>query len=236
MNSALGAWRRAPVTIRVAIVSAVVVIVAAFIGILPQYCPTRRSADVQLVEARIVDTDKFPKVDIKLRNSGTGVAFLKGANIRVNRVWRFEPVAAPAEVPVSWNYDVLLAPVDSPYMKTVPISQSIEPDGVDRFTITLGVDAKPTMDVFVYQVAIELRYNEDERIVRTGDLLYAATTASETAAMTGVPLDMARRIWTRNRQLAEEIKSADGAKSARLESFLHQVTSTPLPDTASNGS
>lgn len=78
-----------------------------------------------------------PILDIKLRNIGDEVAFLKKINFYIHD---FYEMVNPQKIHFrriesSYTYDILLSGAEK---KQYPISQSIAPNGVDRFKIKIA--------------------------------------------------------------------------------------------------
>jgi len=136
------------------------------------------------------DTKEYQRVELMVRNSGDQIAVLKSATFHVVDILSFESIGHPAVLENSWTYDVLL-PVDkkTPYDVQLPISQTVPPEGADKFTFRLGNNASPYGDAiggdphtYVFQVRIELAYNEDGKTVMFDDFLIASTPAARVLA------------------------------------------------------
>src|SRR5215216_2662671 len=147
----LSMWfRRQRITIQAAIIGAVAVLAAAlitgFFGLLQPFATgiSQRlfdTSDLELVDVSFSEeSNEATTLDIKVRNTGEKVAYLKEADFRVERTWELRSLHFPIWVPVSQNYDVTLSPSDTPYTRTVKLSQAIEPNEVDRFTFTLALN------------------------------------------------------------------------------------------------
>jgi hypothetical protein len=113
---------------------------------------------------------ELPVLDVKLRNTCSEVAFLKKAVFHVRTIW---PMAAftfcLSEVTVSANYDVLFPTRQPAYTVEKKLSQSIPPNGVDRFTLTLRPDAP----AHILLATLELVYDGDSKSIEAGDILFA---------------------------------------------------------------
>lgn len=128
---------------------------------------------LELVEVSYVETDSLPKLDIKLRNTGDEVAFVKRVEFHVDKVWTLKWPSAGGAAPVTADYEVVLPTSGDPYIQPVPVSQSVDPNGVDRFTFTLMPDhpLSPFQDD-VYLFHIVVVYDGDSKSVASEDLLY----------------------------------------------------------------
>ncbi len=144
---------------------------------------------LEIVELSEIDNATFPILDLKLRNPGNEVAFLKRI---VFEVLKTRPVPAESHMsegaPVSHQYNVLLNPFSEDYTVPLSVSQEIPANGTDRIQIIIGADAwrhaqqvlarlrnsdfSARMDELkryhIHRVDVELRlhlhYNENDRI------------------------------------------------------------------------
>jgi hypothetical protein len=181
------------------------------------YPPAKRPADLKPVGVNIVEPDQkaspdtqknpakllasklalpdskeFPKVEVMVRNSGDQIAVLKTARFHVTKIFVFSGIGHPLALPSSWTYDVML-PVakKTPYVVEIPISQTVPPDGADKFTFRLGNDGSPFGDsmgggpkTYVFHVKIDLEYNEDAKTISFDDILVASTPAGTVSGRT----------------------------------------------------
>lgn len=88
------------------------------------------------IETETIPTDIGVYIDIKLRNKGDTVAFLKQIKFEVEEIF---PIDDPRDinysaVPVSEIYDVIL---DDKSTQIIDISQSVPANGVDRFRLKI---------------------------------------------------------------------------------------------------
>lgn len=103
-------------------------------------------------------------IDIKLRNTGDTVAFLKQIKFDMDEIF---PLDNPKDVayqtvPVSETYDVIL---DNEYTQIIDVSQSIPANGVDRFRLKILSSAgNDEMDV-IYVFRMEFIYDGDNKSV-----------------------------------------------------------------------
>jgi hypothetical protein len=157
----------------------------------------RRKGKLVANKLHLPDTHEFPKVEVIVRNQGDQIAVLKAAIFHVERIFVFHNIGHPAALPTSWTYDVML-PVDkkAPYDIQIPISQTVPPDGADKFAFRLGNNGSPYGDsmgggpeTYVFDVHIELVYNENNNKLRFADFLIASSPASQVVAVTTEPGD-----------------------------------------------
>ncbi len=103
-------------------------------------------AKLELADTSITEQpDDFPLLDIKLRNVGDKIAFLKKAVFHVTDVYNLEDPFFYVETHIdpSWNYNIELPLNNHPYTKEVELSQAIGANDIDRFTFSLGHGLKP---------------------------------------------------------------------------------------------
>ncbi len=216
-----------------AVIAAVATITAVIIGGL--IARKRRPAKtttvteqpaLRLVDVAIVDTDEFPKLDIKTRNTGREVVFLKRVQFRVYTVWSLRPPILPAQVPASWNYNVLLPPTGFPYTESVDISQSVAPNAVDRFTFTLGHEGAPLGEVyeeFVYHMTLLIVYDEDDKTVQSKDVLLLMPSGTELLGSYSPGGKFAEECTEHNRQVLSEVKRIQAVQSKGLKRLIRVI-------------
>lgn len=156
----------------------------------PPAAPLKKVARLLPQKPELPDSKEYPKVEVMVRNSGDQIAVLKSAIFHVSNIFVFGNIGHPAVLENSWTYDVML-PVDKkpPYDVRIPISQTVPPDGADRFTFRLGNNASPYGDsmgggpkTYVFQVKIQLEYNETGKTVSFDDFLVASSPAGRVVA------------------------------------------------------
>jgi hypothetical protein len=173
----------------------------------------RRHADLQVVDVRTHRDEQFRRtLDVKLRNNGDEVVFVKRADFTVVQRWNIpDPGVFPHAVPVSATYDADLASGRA----SVALSQAVEPNGVDRFVCLVGAsstdpdqDRYPFLGLFLYLVQIELLFNEtSERLVLPLTLL-ELPCPRDFQGLTTVP---ARRAEIeRNKETAIDVRRSIG--------------------------
>lgn len=124
-------------------------------------------------EVTLVDTDNKSEImsvnagvyiDIKLRNTGDTVAFLKQIKFDMDEIFPLDNPkdVAYESVPVSETYDVIL---DDEYTQIIDVSQSIPANGVDRFRLKILSSAgNNEMDV-IYVFRMEFIYDGDNKSI-----------------------------------------------------------------------
>lgn len=112
----------------------------------------------------------FVQIDLKLRNVGGEVAFLKSVIIHVDRLFYLESFGyVGAAIPPSAEYDLVLPIQEAPFSLKHSISQSIEANGVDRFLLTL----RPEYSNILFVTRLEIIYDEDDKSITSGHILFA---------------------------------------------------------------
>lgn len=131
---------------------------------------------------------RLVKLEFKLRNVGTYVGFLKRADFRILDIATFlepPPRVHYARVPISEDYyvapdnflpepklnDSLLEPALKGRNITVNLSQSVAPNEVDRFTITIGNQGYPDRPPIWYLLKVNLIYDETNEFLETEPIL-----------------------------------------------------------------
>jgi Leucine-rich repeat (LRR) protein len=120
---------------------------------------------LELVDVRILDD--LPTLDIKVRNRGTEIHFIKQAVFTVHKVWYVHPSGGIlGHVPSSATYDVVLESENAPYSKTKSLSQAVEPIGADRFCFRLAITGD-----HIFLISVELVFDEESRSIHSKKIL-----------------------------------------------------------------
>ncbi|MDF2545787.1 MAG: hypothetical protein K0R93_685 [Anaerosolibacter sp.] len=133
---------------------------------------TKKEADVRIIDI-VIDSDsdeRYPVLDVKLRNAGDEVAFLKKVSFNISdyfeminpQITHFERIEA------THTYDILLSGLDN---KVYSLSQSILPNGVDRFRIRLANTFGDPIMPAIYKFSISILYNENNLCVKSEDMI-----------------------------------------------------------------
>jgi hypothetical protein len=196
-------------------------------GWLP-FIPSEGDSKLELVDASFMESNETTKLDIKVRNVSDEVAFLKAADFNVEKIWKLQHPGLPYAVPVSKNYNVVLKPSGIPYTQTKEISQALKPNTVDRFTFTLGLDdtAEP-LTWYVPLMNVDFVYDEEDRSMSTGNLLFVKQGAYDIQAVTTLR-DRTQKVLKADKPIVEEIKETEGIKSAQLEELLREISKAEI--------
>ena len=128
----------------------------------------QQDSDIRLVDCTISSEESPdglpmpPVIDIKVRNVGSKIAFLKRAGLEILGDAKYEDCRQPKYnlVPSSWTYnlDIEKSPI-------INISQSLPPNEVDRFQIKVGRERGHAFTV--YKVQLFIKYNETDQTVNS---------------------------------------------------------------------
>lgn len=123
----------------------------------------RTAAKVQVVDVAVVEDDDYPNpiLDIKLRNSGDEVAFVKSIGFQTVQHWDIFTDTHPSLKPVSATYDVSIseAVASRAHYK---ISHEIKPQETDRIQVRLSTEYfGDPIGLSIFLLDAEIIYNED---------------------------------------------------------------------------
>jgi hypothetical protein len=186
-----------------------------------------------------------PAVDFKVANSGEGPVIIKRADVRVKKLWTFKAPYVPdpnnlcmgAAMLPSFNYGAKLPTKGAPYTVFTNLSQSIEPRGTDRFTITPHRDERTATsgEDYVFLVTISLIYGVENNAVTSPDLLYGEVSPDVGstyayhdnecyAAKEGLDNQDIDKLTMQNKQAVAEIRRIEAPRSETLEDLLQKVS------------
>ena len=124
----------------------------------------------------VFPTQHYPSIDIKLRNSSGEVAYVTSARLTLRKQLPIEPLdcfGGKGRVDRSYRYPLAVEEVTSlPYTKTIALSQEVQSNGVDFFSLKLSLPWS-----YVYEADIDLVYDETRKMVHIGPIALAATTS-----------------------------------------------------------
>jgi hypothetical protein len=103
--------------------------------------------------------------DFKLRDTGTQVSLITGIDVRVSSV-EFHPpcLLCLPMLPVSATYGYVL-PLKAGPTREIPLSEVVEPDGVDRFDLNLQLPPGTSITSWYnYVIYMSLIYNDNQHI------------------------------------------------------------------------
>lgn len=186
--------------------------------------------DVKIVEPTNEEKNRFPKLDLIVRNLGQ-VAVLKKAIFHVEHVWRWRSVLLPHAIKPSWNYTVELPVHGAPYTLPVDIAQEVPGNGTDRFTFTLGNDASPIFDEFIFLCRLEIIFNEDNKVLSTPTFLFISSAPIVPLASTDPGnSDLRISVFVHNILVLKEVRSFQGVLSPKMQEILKDWPEDVVPD------
>ena len=128
-----------------------------------------------------LNEDKEFIVDIKLRNIGDQVAYIKEISFDILDYYNIiNPQMTHYQlVESSHTYDVVLG---KEKQQVFNVSQSIGANEVDRFQVKLASSIAETRMVTIYYLTLSIIYDEDNKVVKSEKYLWAVPSISEYAA------------------------------------------------------
>ncbi|WP_433749160.1 hypothetical protein [Paenibacillus amylolyticus] len=143
----------------------------------------KKKAEIKIIDLEILEADdeeKFPILDVKLRNIGDEVAFLKRVVFNIHDFYEMiNPHAIYFDrIESSYTYDMLLSGLET---KNYTISQSVGPNGVDRFRLRIANDLGDPIMPTIYKFDIQVVYNEDNLYVNSEKIILPIPSTEEYA-------------------------------------------------------
>lgn len=141
--------------------------------------PPKEEATIEIVDTEFV-VDKGFFIDIKLRNSGDKVAYIKKIEFNMYDIYamRNPQMTSYKLVTPTATYDVVLNKEEK---QTFSLSQAVSPNGVDRFRIKVASSIAETRMVTVYYFSFVLYYNEDNKTSESQKYIAVFPSTSEWA-------------------------------------------------------
>jgi hypothetical protein len=143
------------------------------------------NAPLRLVDVSIEEPgESYPILDVKLRNIGKEVVFLKRAEFHIMKIGRLvNPRLMNYSLEqVNWNYDVQFDTANEGASITHGISQSINPNAVDRFTFTISQSRGDPLFPTLFYFTLTLIYNEDDKKIVSQPIILPVPSHLEAAA------------------------------------------------------
>lgn len=144
------------------------------------YAPEKQPSNIKIVDISF-NEDNGIIVDIKLRNVGDQVAFIKEISFDILDYYNMvNPQMTHYQLVMpSTTYDVVLGEEKRQVFK---VSQSIGVNEVDRFQVRLASSIAETRMVTIYYLSISIIYDEDNKVVKSENYLLPVPSISEWAA------------------------------------------------------
>jgi len=115
------------------------------------------------------------KIDIKLLNTGNGIAAINNAKVVIQEFAVLPQCAAQGEFEATGTYRKSLPINPRPgQVVDIPISQLVKPNGADRFDLLLSappVLVRGALNVYLYRVHLYLTYNIRAKPLDLGEVL-----------------------------------------------------------------
>jgi hypothetical protein len=132
------------------------------------------SANTQPI-SNSIDVNFTPyKIDIKLLNTGSGVAVINDARLLIQQFVVLPLCATQGFLGSSHTYSGNM-PIDPKLGQAVdvPLSEEVPPNGADRFDLQLGVPLPRSgvSKIYLYRVHLYFTYNVNTRPLDAGELL-----------------------------------------------------------------
>ena len=162
----------------VAVVTSILTVIATVIaGVIVVEWSQRNKVDNRLA---IVDvafakgTGGAEALDVKVRNAGDIVAFLKHVRLDVRKQWSPQPqsVFLHATKP-SGEYELVLPVMRAPFSVTAPLSQTVAANEPDQFRLNINSFGSNFMEHQLFLVAVTLLYNESSSEVTSEPVVIA---------------------------------------------------------------
>lgn len=153
--------------------------------------PTR--SRIKIVDISLDEDEDFI-VDIKLRNIGDEVAFLKKVVFDIHDCYSMKnpQITHYQLVEPSCTYDLVL---DDRKQQVFNISQSIGANEADRFQIKIASSIAEARMAAIYFLSLSFIYDEDNKIERSSKFLWAVPSTQEWAGyyMSDLDLEIAKK-------------------------------------------
>lgn len=140
----------------------------------------KQQSNIKIVDISLNEDKEFI-VDIKLRNIGDQVAYIKEISFDILDYYNMiNPQMTHYQlVEASHTYDVVLG---KEKQQVFNVSQSIGANEVDRFQVKLASSIAETCMVTIYYLTLSIIYDEDNKVVKSEKYLWAVPSISEYAA------------------------------------------------------
>lgn len=184
------------------------------------------NTDLRIVDIIINEPElAFPEIEIKLRNIGNEVVFLKKANFIIHDIGMLEnpQIACYDAVPVSWNYNVTFKGLKKIAHR---VSQQIKPNDVDRFTFTISQNEGDPVVPTLYYFTIELIYNEDSKILTTEPLIVPIPNIYQMAGSLVSGYD--NGVAENNSNIVRTFNRYKGIKSDVFEEWVNELSANDI--------
>ncbi len=173
----------------------------------------KQKSDIKIVDISL-DEDKEFTVDIKLRNIGDQVAYIKEISFNILDYYNMlDPQKTLYQlIKPSHTYDVILGKEKQQVFK---VSQRIGANEVDRFQVKLASSIAEARMSTIYYLTLSIIYDEDNKVEQSEKYLWAVPSVREYAGyfISQMDMEIAKKNYL-------ELKKMDGYDAIKSEHFL----------------
>ncbi|SES63136.1 hypothetical protein SAMN04488587_0188 [Methanococcoides vulcani] len=166
-------------------------------------------------------TDEYAKLDIKIRNVGDEPAYIKSVRFVVSDVFvpiEFREIQYSMQ-PVTWEYDVMFG--SNPGILKCNVSQVVEPNGTDRFTIKMAQNESPPLLFMLARFRLEIVYNENDNHLDSENLICLINPGVQVDGCFIADTDTKKLQW--NIEKTKEFKKLTGTRSSAADKLFEEI-------------
>lgn len=126
--------------------------------------PQRRTTSaLEFTDLAVILRPSFPILDMKFRNLGSDVAYIKNVSIEVLGKNIQKENKGFSAMPSTWQYNLLIDPHSNQQTFDVPVSQVVPSNGTDRFSVVVGQMSRYGEIRYTdYRLRVRVFYNANE--------------------------------------------------------------------------
>ncbi len=178
--------------------------------------PKKKESDIKIVDITVYEDKEFI-VDIKLRNIGDQVAYIKEISFNVLDYYNMvNPQITHYQLVQSSNtYDVILEEREQQIFK---VSQSIGVNEVDRFQVKIASSIAEARMVTIYYLSLSIIYDEDNKVVQSEKYIWTVPSITKWAGcyVSHTSMELAKKNYFK----LKEFNSYDAIKSKHFIDIL----------------
>lgn len=182
---------------------------------------SNKDSKLELVDVVLGDDEYyFCTIDIKIRNIGERVAFLKQAVININQKDVLEDPSEPkyAVIPITCNYDFLLSLDKDQKKLEKKISHKIKPNDVERISFTIISKELGPEKSGLFQLSLDLLYDGDNKFINIPSLLIGLSDSKQWEENS--EYNKNPKIVAKNQKILEKYNKLNGLKNSQFISIL----------------
>lgn len=173
------------------------------------------------------ENNELPQIEIKIRNVGSKIAFLKSIEFYVEKTWTLSPPIHYKVELISKNYNIFLPLKETtPYTKLEPVSQSIGANDVDRILVTLDNDLPKGKDYGAYLLKFTLIYDEDSKRLESDLYLISGQRPSRIMGEFHLGGKQAENYNAKLSSVVSEIENIQAIRSKMVEKMIENFHKT----------